>query len=123
MAAGDIIKLYSFNSAASAFSAIVPETPGSALKWDTTHLTSDGTLHIEGLNATPPRITATINANHLTLAWPADHTGWILQGQTNTVNSGLGTNWFEVPGSISVNTVTFTVDPANGAAFYRLVLP
>jgi autotransporter-associated beta strand protein len=123
LAASDIIKLYSFNSASSAFSAIVPESPGPGLKWDATHLTSDGTLRVASLNTTPPAMTASISGNHLTLTWPADHTGWILQGQTNSINGGLGSTWFEVPGSISVNSVTITIDPLNGAAFYRLALP
>jgi len=123
LAAGDSIKLYSFNSAASAFSAIVPETPGSGLKWDTTHLTSDGTLRVASLITTPPQMLASVSGNQLHLTWPADHTGWILQGQTNTTDSGLGTSWFEVPGSVSVNTMSFTLDPANHSVFYRLALP
>jgi autotransporter-associated beta strand protein len=123
LSAGDIIKLYGFNSASGAFSTIIPETPGSGLKWDTTHLTTDGTLRVANVNTTPPSMTAVFSGNQLTLSWPADHTGWILQGQTNDTTVGLGTNWVEVPGSVSVNSVTLTFDPANGAVFYRLVLP
>ena len=38
----------------------------------------------------------------LTLSWPADHTGWRLQAQTNNPTTGLGTNWFDVPGSAMI---------------------
>ena len=123
LSAGDIIQLYRFNSSTGAFAAISPETPGSALKWDVSHLTTDGTLRVANVNATAPPMTAVVSGNHLTLSWPADHTGWILQGQTNDTTVGISTNWVEVPGSVSTNSVTLAIDPANGAAFYRLVLP
>jgi len=123
LAAGDSFRLYSFNSAGGAFAAISPGSPGSGLTWDPTHLTTDGTFRVATLNSAPPTMTTTINGNQLTLSWPSDHTGWVLQGQTNSASVGLNTNWTDVPGSASVNSVTLTIDPANGTAFYRLVLP
>lgn len=59
----------------------------------------------------------------LSLTWPADHRGWWLQVQTNTLNIGLGTNWVNVPGSTSVISVTNVIDPASGNVFYRLAYP
>jgi hypothetical protein len=65
----------------------------------------------------------TINVTNLSgqpgFAWPADHTGWQLQSQTNR----LGTNWVDVTGSAQTNQVAMPVDKANGAAFFRLVRP
>jgi hypothetical protein len=58
-------------------------------------------------------------ANPLTLSWPADHTGWRLQMQTNL----LGTNWVDVPGATTTNLMTLPVNPANASVFYRLVYP
>jgi hypothetical protein len=55
----------------------------------------------------------------LQLSWPADHIGWQLQAQTNTLRVGLSTNWFTVPGSISTNQMTIPIVPAN-SVFYRL---
>jgi len=78
---------------------------------------------VAAINMTPPPMTAVVSGNQLTLSWPADHTGWVLQGQTNSINVGISTNWVEVPGSASVNSMSFTIDPANGAVFYRLILP
>lgn len=57
--------------------------------------------------------------SQLQLNWLADHTGWQLQSQTNS----LGTNWVNVAGSTQTNQVPVTVDTANGAVFFRLVHP
>jgi hypothetical protein len=59
----------------------------------------------------------------LQLSWPADHTGWTLQVQTNGAGTGLSTNWQNVGGSTTTNQVVVPVVPANGAVFYRLVYP
>jgi len=39
------------------------------------------------------------SGNALDISWPADHTGWRLEGQTNAVNVGLSNNWVTVAGS------------------------
>jgi hypothetical protein len=58
-------------------------------------------------------------ANQFQLNWPADHTGWQLQSQTNS----LGTNWVTVAGSMQTNQMTWPLKTANGAVFFRLVWP
>ena len=35
----------------------------------------------------------------------------------------MSSNWFTVPDSTTTNRVIMTIDPANGAVFYRLVYP
>jgi len=60
---------------------------------------------------------------NLNLAWPADHTGWELEAQTNSPQVGLGTNWVIAPGSGLTNEVTFPVSLANGSVFFRLLYP
>jgi hypothetical protein len=55
--------------------------------------------------------------NQLQFFWPADHTGWRLQMQTN----GLGTNWVSVLNADYVNTLLLPM--TNGSAFFRLVYP
>jgi len=42
------------------------------------------------VNPTPTSIVATVSGGVLTLSWRADHTGWILQTQTNSLSTGLG---------------------------------
>ena len=61
--------------------------------------------------------------NQLQFNWPLDHTGWQLQSQTNSLGVGLGTNWVNVTDSAQTNQVPLTVNPANGAVFFRLVRP
>lgn len=73
--------------------------------------------------ATVPRIGAAFDANtgQLALNWPSDHTGWILQAQTNSPGSGLGTNWVTISGTDSTNQIVLPVKRANGSVFFRLV--
>jgi 4-phytase/acid phosphatase len=65
----------------------------------------------------PTNITASVSTNTLTIAWPADHLGWILQAQTNGLSTG---QWFDLPGSDADNAVVIPIDPANTSVFYRL---
>jgi 4-phytase/acid phosphatase len=68
----------------------------------------------------PTNVTASLSSNTLTIAWPADHIGWVLQAQTNGMSAG---QWFDLPGSSDVNSVAAPIDPANAAVFYRLRQP
>jgi 4-phytase/acid phosphatase len=68
----------------------------------------------------PTNITASVSTNTLTVAWPADHLGWILQAQTNGLSAG---QWFDLPGSSDGNSVAISINPANPAVFYRLRQP
>jgi len=71
-----------------------------------------------------PIITSTnlvysLNGNQLTLSWPANYTGWLLQSNS----TGLGNaNWFTVPGSSNTNQVQVTIQPGRTNVFYRLSL-
>jgi hypothetical protein len=64
-----------------------------------------------------------VSGSQLNLSWPADHTGWRLQVQTNSASVGLRTNWSDVAGSTTVNNVSVTINPVNGCVFYRLIYP
>jgi len=87
------------------------------------YLTGSGSLKVQSVNPSPTNITAVVNGNALTLSWPADHTGWRLQVQTNSLSTGISSNWFDVAGSTTVNSINATINPANGAVFYRMVFP
>jgi hypothetical protein len=75
------------------------------------------------VNTTPTNLTVVVGGGNLNLTWPADHTGWRLQAQTNPVTVGLRSNWFDVPGSTTTNQIVMPLDPANGSVFYRMVYP
>ncbi len=75
-------------------------------------------------NLPPPFLTLAPGSNSsIALSWPETHRGWFLQAQTNNPNTGLGTNWFTVPGSDATNQIVILPDTAIGSVFYRLVSP
>lgn len=119
---GDTFTL--FNKAVTGGGSLTVTGGGAA--W-TNKLALNGSIEvIPSVNTNPTNIVASVNGNVLTLSWPADHTGWRLQVQTNTLATGLVANsnaWSTVAGSTSVNSTNITINPANGAVFYRLVYP
>jgi hypothetical protein len=46
-----------------------------------------------------------------------------LESQTNSLATGISSNWQTVPDSDATNKVIMTIDSANGAVFFRLVYP
>ena len=87
------------------------------------YLAGSGSLQVAVPVATNrTNITVTVTGGNLTLSWPTDHIGWTLQAQTNSLSTGLGGTWVDVPNSATVNTVTYPINAANGAVFYRLKL-
>jgi fibronectin type 3 domain-containing protein len=59
----------------------------------------------------------------LQLAWPADHQGWRLEVQTNSLATGLSANWFTVPGSGETNQMALPISAGDHSVFYRLAYP
>ena len=72
---------------------------------------------------TATNLSFTASVGQLQLNWPADHTGWRLQAQTNSSGTGLGTNWATVANSTNVNQLTLPVNVTNGSVFFRLAYP
>jgi hypothetical protein len=71
----------------------------------------------------PTNLNLQADGNQLQLSWPADHLGWRLQIQTNSVGLGLGANWITVSNSTNINAANIVINPAIGSAFLRLVYP
>ena len=71
----------------------------------------------------PTTLSANFSGNNMSLTWPSNYLGCRLQVQTNSVNAGLGTNWFDVTGSPQTNNVMLPVNAGNSSVFYRLVYP
>jgi hypothetical protein len=68
----------------------------------------------------PLQMAVSMNGSQLTMNWPTNYTGWLLQSNS----TGLaGTNWFPVPGSGNTNRVQISIQPGQGNVFYRLSLP
>ena len=72
---------------------------------------------------TIPHLTNSMSGGSLVLKWPADHLGYRLQSQTNSLSVGLGANWVNVAGSPNTTQVTIPMDSTKGSVFYRLVYP
>ncbi len=66
---------------------------------------------------TQPNISVQLLPGAFQLSWPANDGNWQLQYQTNS----LGTNWENIPGTVT-NPFVAPVNPAAGSVFYRLLL-
>jgi autotransporter-associated beta strand protein len=92
---------------------------------DPAYITGTGSLMVVPLitiNPMPGTIQFGVLGNTLTLAWPTN-AGWLLQAQTNSLQTGLGTNWVTMLGSASITNLSVPENPANGSTFYRLIHP
>ena len=122
---GDFFQL--FPGATAGFStAQLPtiDVPNNAVyTWNNT-VSSDGRITVatvaDLVNTNSTNITASVNGGNLTLSWPADHTGWTLQIQTNTLGQGLGTNWVNMSGSTTTNQEIIPINSVNGSVFFRM---
>jgi len=121
LAQGDTFTL--FNKAVTGAATMVVSGGGSGVTW-TNKLAVDGTIAVlSTVSTSRTNITFSVSGNTLGLSWPADHTGWTLQAQTNAPHQGLGTTWGTVAGSSATNQVFLPINPANGSVFFRLVAP
>lgn len=75
------------------------------------------------VSQSPTEVSWTIAGSQLALSWPADHLGWSLQTQTNSLSTGLGTNWTTISDSATTNQLSLPIDPGVGGVFFRLVYP
>jgi len=80
---------------------------------------SNGIVSLNVVGGTPSSvpITFTVNGNQLVLNWPAGQ-GWQLQAQTNSLSTGLATNWATI--GAAVPPFTNIITPVNASVFYRL---
>ena len=118
---GDSFKLFSAASYAGNFTATnLPSLPlGQGWVWDpATAILSI----VVTVNPNPTNLVFSVSGDQLTLSWPSDYLGWGLQVQTNDLAVGIATNWVDVPNSTNVTSMSFTIDPANPAVFYRMLL-
>jgi fibronectin-binding autotransporter adhesin len=113
-----------FNSAtfSNNFASIVG-SPGAGMSWSFNPTNGTVSVVAGGLPATPTNITTTVTSSNITLSWPENYTGWILQAQTNGANVGISNNWVTVQDSASTNVVTMPINRANPSVFYRLRTP
>ena len=85
--------------------------------------TNSAQISARPTSSAPTQLGFAALGNQLQLNWPADHTGWELQAQTNSLVVGLSTNWVNVTGSVQTNLVAMPLKTTNGAVFFRLARP
>jgi autotransporter-associated beta strand protein len=123
--AGDTFQLFSGPGAGVFLSVTLPtnDASGATYTWEDDTLTT-GSIKVltvtGGVATNPTNITTSVSGTNLTLTWPVDHTGWLLQAQTNSLT---GPNWFTIPASSGTNQFSIPIDPANKSMFFRLLLP
>jgi autotransporter-associated beta strand protein len=81
----------------------------------------DGSVTVATVTSvTSPAITNSILGGNLTLTWPSG-TGLSLQVQTNSLATGLSTNWVTIPGTGANTSYTTPMNTSsNMCVFYRL---
>ena len=80
-----------------------------------------GELFLVISSGSSPSIRSTFSNGNLILNWPV--TGWQLQTQTNTLSTGLGTNWVNLTDSTQTTNASIPVTTTTGAVFFRLFHP
>ncbi|HTL72239.1 MAG TPA: hypothetical protein VL863_02960 [bacterium] len=98
---------------------LAPATPdnNAGLAWDTSTLTTDGTLRIVTGVVASPNLGVSQSGSTLTFSW--SEAGFKLQSQTNSLTTGLGNTWLDYPGG-ATSPVNVNIDPANPTVFFRL---
>ena len=126
LVAGDRFVLFKGPISGSFSTVNLPGNLGSVAYTWTDNTAVDGSIQVASVvsvNLTPTNLVASVSGSTLTLSWPADHTGWRLQSQTNDLSTGLTGTWTDIPGTDTSNSYNAAIDPANGTVFYRMVYP
>jgi fibronectin-binding autotransporter adhesin len=137
VATGAILNLNFANAETNTVNALVlggiSKTPGIYnATTDPLYITGSGGLQVVPVSTINPlpglvqfSVQSSVSGSSLALSWPTN-LGWILQSQTNTLNTGLVTNsnaWFDMPGSAAVTSTNLSINPTNPSVFFRLRLP
>jgi len=117
LAPGDVFTL--FNKAVPNGNTMA--VTGGQVIW-TNQLAVDGTIAVLALlPVTPTNISFSLSGTNLTLSWPGNYLGWLLQ--SNIVGVAASTNWFAVPNSALSTQQVITVNRARSNVFYRMAYP
>lgn len=124
LAAGNVWKIFNAPSYSGSFT-LSPSSPGSGLIWDTSHLTTDGTLRVT--TTTPPDITGIIVEGGSVILSGTNGTAsghYIVLSTTNVALplsewQPLATNQFDANGAFNW---TNSIVPGVKSEFYRLQL-
>jgi fibronectin type 3 domain-containing protein len=119
LVAGDSFKLFSGPVVNGNLLTVSGGGLTGSLSWSNS-LAIDGSIKVISTVVTPPVLGVTHTGNTLTFEWSG---AYKLQSQTNTLGVGLkaaSTNWFDYPGGSTSPVGPVTINPTNGAVFFRL---
>ncbi len=89
------------------------------------YITGTGSLLVSsGVPSNPTSLSYSVSAGVLTISWPANYLGWILQSETNALSVGIRTNgWVDVAGTSGMTSTNITINKLSPTVFYRLRHP
>jgi len=114
---------YSTKTGAGSFSATPVPLPGG-LQGTIVNNTANSSIDLliaSALAANPTNITATVSSGVLSLSWPQDHLGWLVQ--SNSVNLAVPADWYDISNTASGTSYNILLNPAGANVFYRLRHP
>lgn len=114
LSAGDSFVIFRAGAHTGDFASIAG-TPGDGLEWRFDPAT--GVLSVVSVVVNPPTLLYTVAGAALTFTWA--EAGFRLQAQTNSLSTGIGTNWADIPGG-ETSGVIVPIDVANPCVFFRL---
>jgi fibronectin-binding autotransporter adhesin len=86
------------------------------------YLVGSGSLQVAPFIATSsPTITAVATSSTLSLSWPADHKGWIVQ--SNSVSLSVSSDWHDIPATANGTNYSTTINSGQPQVFYRMRYP
>jgi hypothetical protein len=115
-ATGDTYKLFNAPVISGSFSSYNLPPLGPSQLW-VNRLSTDGTLVVSELVLTANMIPG----GFLQFTWPTQLNGLVkLQAQTNSLSTGLSSNWADYPGG-TFNGTVIVPDPSLPTVFFRLI--
>jgi hypothetical protein len=81
------------------------------------------TVQQPNISSSPTIIYSSIGNGSISIGWPANCLGWVLQVQTNASNLGITTNWVDIPATAGVTFTNMPILQSSPSVFYRLRSP
>jgi hypothetical protein len=120
LVAGDKFKLFN-QPLANGHRLAIAGLPG--VTW-TNKLELDGSIAVVSappMSSHPTNLTYTIHGSILTLSWPEDYRGWILQ--SNAASLTMTSAWHDCPGTETLTNLNISPIKATTNMFFRLLRP
>jgi autotransporter-associated beta strand protein len=118
--AGDTFQLFSAPGYGGGFNATNLPPLSGGLAWSNALALNGKIAVIRTVSLNPTNVVSGLSGTNLALNWPADHTGWRLEAQTNSLDPS---GWVTVSGSAATNQVLLPIDAGVTNVFFRLVYP